>query len=99
MFFYAEISDGKCVGIKQVLREMLEDNLVPIDSYDIDLLGRKYEEGAWGEKVVPDYPEEMEDVGPSTTGTTLSIIQEIKENQDLIMLALMEIDKGANING
>ena len=47
-FYYAELNEQKiCTGIKQVASEMTEINIVPIDTYDISLLGQRYNNGTW----------------------------------------------------
>ncbi|WP_406945772.1 hypothetical protein ACJA3J_05850 [Halobacillus sp. SY10] len=60
MVNYAEINaDSICIGIKSVLKEITDENLVEIESVNEDYLFRKYdrETETWSEeKYLPDRP-------------------------------------------
>lgn len=55
MKFYAQLNENKiCVGISQLSGEVIQDNMIEIQSFDNDKIWRKYENDAWSaEKFEP----------------------------------------------
>lgn len=55
MKFYAQLNENNiCIGISQLSGEVIQDNMVDIQSADSDKLWRKYENSAWSaEKFEP----------------------------------------------
>lgn len=57
MYFYAELDEmGVCISVKQVNGEMNYSNHIRIETYNSDLLNRPYNNGQWGEKILPVTP-------------------------------------------
>ena len=56
--YYAQLNDeGVCVVVSELSGEVLKENLVPLESYNIDLLGKKYRNGLF--EVVPKTKEQL----------------------------------------
>lgn len=54
MFYYAELDENSvCISVKAVNGEMAYANHIKLEKYDIDLLQRPYNNGEWGEKIIP----------------------------------------------
>ena len=55
MKFYAQLNENNiCIGISQLSGEVIQDNMIEIQSLDNDKLWRKYENKAWSsEKFEP----------------------------------------------
>lgn len=52
---YAQIDEDKiCIGISQLTDVAQANNLVELEEYDMSVLGKKYEDGAWQD--VPQKP-------------------------------------------
>ncbi len=57
---YAQLSEENiCVGISELSGEVEEDNMILLDSYDISILGKKYNNESW-EEIEKDLPKETE---------------------------------------
>lgn len=60
--YYAQLSEeGICVGISCLCSKINDDNLIEIDEFDDDLLGRVYdkENCEWGERQIKAEPKEV----------------------------------------
>lgn len=78
-FFYAQIDEENvCVSISSLSGEIIDERLIEIESYDLSILGKKYNNGIWEE--VPKEPGVPEE--PQITNA------ELKENQLAIMEAM-----------
>ncbi len=55
MKFYAQLNENNiCIGVSQLSGEVIQDNMVEIQSFDNDKIWRKYENKAWSaEKFEP----------------------------------------------
>ena len=55
MKFYAQLNENNiCIGISQLSGEVIQPNMIDIQSFDNDKLWRKYENKAWSsEKFEP----------------------------------------------
>lgn len=72
---YAQLdSNNICIGISQLSGEIQKDNMLQIESYDVTILGKKYENGKWIE--LPKSPVEP-------TEEELIIAQRIMDNAKL----------------
>ncbi|MDD3267233.1 MAG: hypothetical protein PHC75_08675 [Burkholderiales bacterium] len=50
MFFYVELNENNiCIGVSQLAGEVEAGNMILLDSYDLSLLGKKYNNGIWEE--------------------------------------------------
>ena len=51
---YARLdSNNVCIGISQLSGEIQTENMLQIESYDVTILGKKYENGKWIELPKP----------------------------------------------
>ncbi len=55
MKFYAQLNENSiCIGISQLSGEVIQDNMIEIQSFDNNKIWRKYENKAWSaEKFEP----------------------------------------------
>lgn len=55
MKFYAQLNENKiCIGISQLIREVIQSDMIEIDCMDHDKLWKKYENNIWSnEKYEP----------------------------------------------
>lgn len=84
MKIYAQINEvGICTAISMLSGEVNQENLIPIDSIDEDLLYRKFENGQWSsEKYIP----------PTTAQETLEDkISRIEDTNFILMDALATV--------
>lgn len=59
MFVYAELNENNiCKAISDLAGEIIKDTMIRIDSHDISLLGKKYDNGEWVEVEQPEIEEE-----------------------------------------
>ena len=78
-FFYAQINEESiCVGISSLAGQVTDESLIEIESYDLSILGKKYNNGIWED--VHKEPSVPEEVQPTNA--------ELKENQLTIMEAI-----------
>lgn len=46
--FYAQLNDEKiCIGVSDLSGDVIADNMIKIDNFDTELLGKKYNNGSW----------------------------------------------------
>lgn len=51
---YAQLDNNNvCIGISQLSGEIQSENMLQIESYDVTILGKKYENGKWIELSKP----------------------------------------------
>lgn len=63
---YAQLDNNNvCIGISQLSGEIQAENMLQIESYDVTLLGKKYENGKWIE--LPKPPAEPTPKEPTNT--------------------------------
>ena len=56
--FYAQLNDENiCIGVQESPSLQPSEKLIKIESYDEDLLRRKYEDGEWSEEKFPPFPQ------------------------------------------
>lgn len=54
MFFYAELNENNiCKAVSELAGEVIKDTMIRIDSFDMSLLGKKYDNGEWEALVEP----------------------------------------------
>lgn len=73
MFNYAQINEqGYCVGIASLSGEVLQDDMIPIESYDLSYINRKYDRHnkKWTDEYLPipepQMPVTLEDIKGDT---------------------------------
>jgi hypothetical protein len=48
MFYYAQIDENNiCIGISMLSGEVNAENMISIENYNIDYLGKIYQDGQW----------------------------------------------------
>jgi len=63
MIFYAQINeDGVCEGLQQASKEIQANGIIPVPTYDVSLIGKKWENEEWLE--IPQ--EETEEIEQGT---------------------------------
>lgn len=84
-FIYARLNNKfYCVGISQLSGEVIQDNMVRIEEYDLSYLNRKYD--IISQKWTDEYKTyEKSAIEPSTEPTQLDIIQ---ANTDYIVMMM-----------
>lgn len=54
-YIYAELDENNiCKAVSDLSGEVITDTMIPLETYDISLLGKKYVDGVWEE--VPQKP-------------------------------------------
>ena len=55
MFYYAQLNENNiCVGVSQLSGEVIQNDMIPINTMNTDFLWRKYENDQWSaEKFEP----------------------------------------------
>ena len=77
---YAQINEqGYCIGISQLLEAVDQQDVIPLDTYDLSYMGRKYDNGWTEEYFVPPIAELPE---PDPSALTL----------DTLALAIADVD-------
>ena len=50
MFFYAKLNeDNICIGVSQLSGEVNLPSMILLETYDVTLLGKRYNDGVWEE--------------------------------------------------
>ena len=89
MKFYAQLNENNiCIGLSQLSGEVIQNNMVEIQSFDNDKLWRKYENSTWSaEKFEP------QSTAPITEFEALkaqqALLLQSQSNQDDIIMNLV----------
>jgi hypothetical protein len=81
-FLYAQLDERDvCIGVSQLAGEVVEDYMIPIESFDTDVVGRIYnrEAGTWGAAS----PDTLEFENQNTARELLTAVQSIMEKVKL----------------
>ena len=63
-YIYAELDENNiCKAVSDLSGEVIADNMIPLETYDESLLGKRYVDGAWEE--VPQEPTQEPEEEPS----------------------------------
>lgn len=55
---YAQLDENNiCIGVCNLSREICNDKMIELSSYDISVVGRKYENSEWSNEVIEVIPE------------------------------------------
>ena len=66
-YIYAELDENNiCKAVSELSGEVIKDTMIPLETYDTSLLGKRYDNGEWVE--VPVEP-------PETEPTQLDVIE------------------------
>lgn len=61
-FIYAELDENNiCKAVSDLSGEVIADNMIPLETYDTTLLGKRYEDGEWVEVPQPQPEPEPEE--------------------------------------
>lgn len=77
-YIYAELDESNiCKAVSDLSGEVIADTMIPLETYDTSLLGKRYEEGEWIEVAQPESvePEPTEDELQWRAITDLEIAQ------------------------
>lgn len=91
-YYYAQIDENNiCVGVSDLSGEVNTDNMIRLDTYDLAVMGKKYEDGTWLEVENPE-PEPPEPVEPQPTNSEIkSMLLEVQEQNLILMESLAEM--------
>lgn len=79
MFYYAILNENNiCIGLSSLAGEVVQENMIRLEEYNEDYLGRKFENGAWSEEKF-----EPESTAPITEFEKLQ--QKANEQEQAIM--------------
>lgn len=94
-YYYAQLNtEGICCAVSDLSGQVEGENMIPLESYDISVLGKKYVNGVW-EEVENSLAEEPEigatqDSQPSNAEIK-TLLQTIQAQNQTLMEALAEI--------
>ena len=93
-YYYAQLNEtGLCVGLSDLSGEVTADNMILLESYDLTVLGKKYENGVWVETPA-EVPEEEPATEPTETQPSnteiKNLLLEVKEQNLILMEAFAE---------
>ncbi len=55
MYVYAQIDENNiCVGISELSGKIIEKSMIPLDKFDVSIIGKKYNNGEWEEVPQPE---------------------------------------------
>lgn len=95
MFNYAQLNEENiCIGISQLSGEVNLPNMILLDSYDISLLGKKYNNGEWVNIEQPEQlvePTEIELLMQSIADAELRDLV-TQQNQELLAQQITDIE-------
>lgn len=91
-YYYAQIDDdGVCTGLSDLAGEVDAPNMIQLDSYDMNVMGKKYEAGTWVEVEQPT-PEPPESAEPQPTNAEIkNLLLEVQEQNLILMESLAEM--------
>ena len=88
-YFYAQLdSENICCGLSDLSGEVAQDNMILLETYDVTVLGKKYENGVWVEVEQP-IPE-PEEVQP-TNAELKELVLAVQEQNLILMEAMAEM--------
>jgi hypothetical protein len=88
-YLYAQLDkNGVCAGVSQLSGIVERDDMIPLteEEYTDDLIGRIYEDGTWGDKVI------VEPVDPPSVEQLKPILAAIAE-QEAALRIILEVDE------
>lgn len=67
-FYYAELDENNiCKAVSELAGEVIKDAMIPLETYDTSLLGKRYEDGEWVEVPVEPTPEPYQPTNAEVT--------------------------------
>lgn len=91
VYYYAQIDENNvCVGVSQNPGVIERDDMIQIDSYDLSLLRKVYQDGEWIENPNPE-PEPEPVPEPTSTDELKELMLDLMEGQ----VTLFEMQLGS----
>lgn len=91
--FYAELDENNiCKAVSQLGGEVDKPTMIPLDSYDTSLLGKRYDNGEWYnvERLEPEYePTETELIQAELLLNQIDIIAKQNEQDEVLAEILL----------
>ena len=90
-YYYAQLNEtGLCVGLSDLSGEITADNMILLESYDLTILGKKYENGVWVEVSGEEPATDPTETQPSNTEIK-NLLLEVKEQNLILMESLADM--------
>ncbi len=91
VYYYAQIDENNiCIGVSQNPLPIERDDMIQIDSYDLSLLRKVYQDGEWIENPNPE-PEPEPVPEPTSTDELKELMLDLMEGQ----VTLFEMQLGS----
>ena len=91
-YIYAELDENNiCKAVSNLSGEVIADTMIPLDSYDISLLGKRYNNGEWLEVEQPEIEPQ-----PSQLDRIESAVNDIAKNNTSYAEMASAIAEGVN---
>lgn len=91
-YIYAELDENNiCYAVSQLSGEVIADTMIPLETYDISLLGKQYDNGEWLEVEQPEPEPE-----PSQLDRIESVVNDIAKNNTSYAEMAQAIAEGVN---
>lgn len=92
-YIYAELDENNiCKAVSDLSGEVIADNMIPLETYDESLLGKRYVDGVWEE--VPQEPTPTPE--PSQLDRIESAVNDIAKNNTSYAEMAQAIAEGVN---
>jgi len=87
-YYYAQLNEEQiCSAISDLSGQVIEENMIELATYDVTILGKKYENGEWVEVEQPTPEPET----PVTTNEEIKqLLLEVQEQNLILMEAFAE---------
>ena len=86
---YAQLNDENiCVGVSDLSGKVEADNMIPLESFDVNILGKKYNNGEWEE--IEQEVKEEQNLQPTveTINEKITSLEEKIENLETITVQM-----------
>ena len=90
-YYYAQIDENNiCYGVSDLSGQVEDVNMIPLETYNSSVLGKKYVDGTW-EEVPQEEPETNPVEHQPNNAEIKEMLQEIQEQNLILMEALAEM--------
>lgn len=95
MFYYAQIdANNVCMGVSQHPEEIIKEDMIQIESYDLSLLRKVWQDGEWIENPNPE-PEPEPTPDPTSTDELKELMLDLIEGQVTLFEMQLAASEGA----
>lgn len=95
VYYYAQIdSNNVCIGVSQHPEEIDQEDLIKIESYDLSLLRKVWQDGKWIENPNPE-PEPEPTPDPTSTDELKELMLDLIEGQVTLFEMQLAASEGA----